>query len=256
MKLSKKILAGALAFLFAFSGVFATNTSYAKSSKLTSAGAYKNKDDADTAAREIKREKGTFEFADGWGYYVGDAKPYDENEEPKIFKSLDAVWEAAFDDLKNNPDYDVCTASGFMGNFYYDLVKVDYKKSLGAYKTKSEASAAGEKALASNPGAYDLKVYQLYRDSNIYSYTFKVDPSKAKEDKDKVVITEKSKANNTTKEKLEEAIKNSKKTIENAEFVIKKYPNTLKGVIPEVEALIAKSKALIKEAESRLAKYN
>ena len=241
-----------MAFLFAFSGRFATKASYAKSSKLTSSGAYKSEKDAKTAARKIKKENATFEFADGWGYYVGDTKPYNENEETKIFKSLDAVWEAAFDDLKNNPDYDTCTASEFLGNFYYSLVKVDFKNSLGAYKTKSEASAAGEKALASNPGAYDLEVYQVYRDSNIYSYTFKVDPTKVNE----VVSTEKPKGNITTKEKLEEAIKNSKKTIENAEFVIKKYPNTLKDVIPEVEALIVKSKALIKEAESRLAKYN
>lgn len=183
MKLNKKIVTGMMAFLFGLSGIVTTNLSYASdnnSTSLTSFGAYKGKDYADAAARNLRidgssKPHNLFKFADGWGYYVGD---YVSSSAYKSYETLNEAWNDAYEALKKNPNADTCMLSELAGEISYSLLKIDFKNSVGAYKTKSEAQAAGEKALKENPALYNLKVYRVDRNSNLYSYIFDVDSAK------------------------------------------------------------------------------
>lgn len=53
--------------------------------------------------------------------------------------------------------------------------------------------------------------------------------------------------------RLEDAIARSSKTVDAAEFLIKKYPETIKSVRSELDALLAKQKKNIKAANERIA---
>ncbi len=153
-------------------------------------------------------------------------------------KSLYAAKKAIIDSYKNNTARqdlkDEVATSSELRKKSEDYTKSSFESFISTLKLV-------ETSLEDESKSKSIKEYEELRDALKNARLALVKVNKTDPDIDKQI------------KRLEDAVARSTKTVDAAEFLIKKYPETIKSVRSELDALLAKQKNNIKKANERIA---